>query len=108
MKRPLRSWFWTIPVEQEVDEELDFHLEAHTRDLIEQGMDPQTARDAARQRLGDLQRLRRTCVQLGRKRDRTMRIAQWIDDFRDDLKFALRPICDLRSSRKSSNHCEMR
>src|SRR5689334_135664 len=92
MRRPPRSWFWKLPVEQEVDEELDFHLEAHARDLIARGMDPNAAHQAARQRLGDLHRLRRTCVQLGRKRDRTMRIAQWLDDLRDDVRFAFRQL----------------
>jgi ABC-type antimicrobial peptide transport system permease subunit len=33
-RKPPRSWFWTPPVEQEVDEELAFHLDMHTRDLI--------------------------------------------------------------------------
>src|SRR5215471_13185286 len=92
MRQPFRSWFWKLPVEQEVDEELDFHLEAHTRDLIARGMDPQAARHAARQRLGDLQRLKHTCVQLGRKRDRTMRITRWLDDLRDDVRFAFRQL----------------
>src|SRR5580765_2447931 len=92
MRQPPRLWFWKVPVEQEVDEELDFHLEAHTRDLIARGMDPQAAREAARRRLGDLQRLKRTCVQLGRKRDRTMRLTQWLDDARDDVRFAFRQL----------------
>jgi len=92
MKRTLRSWFWKLPVEQEVDEELTFHLEMHTRDLIAKGMDPREARDAAARRLGDLQRLKRTCVDLGRKRDRTMRITRWLDEFQDDVTFSLRQL----------------
>jgi putative ABC transport system permease protein len=63
-------------VEQEVDEELTFHLEMHTRDLIASGMTPDAAREKAQQRLGDLCQLRRTCVSLGRKRNRMMRITQ--------------------------------
>jgi hypothetical protein len=51
MKRPLRSWLWHIPVEQEVDEELDFHVEMRTRALIESGMDPGLARETALRRL---------------------------------------------------------
>jgi putative ABC transport system permease protein len=81
-----------VPVEQEVDEELTFHLEMHVRDLIARGMDPGAAREAAYQRLGDLERLKRTCVDLGRKRDRMMRITQWLDEFHDDIRFALRQL----------------
>jgi hypothetical protein len=69
MKRPLRSWLWHIPVEQEVDEELAFHVEMRTRALIERGMDPDLAHETALRRLGDVRRLKRTRVDLGRKRD---------------------------------------
>jgi putative ABC transport system permease protein len=39
---------------------------------------------------GDLHRLRRECVSLGRKRNRMMRITQWLGDSRDDLIVAIR------------------
>jgi putative ABC transport system permease protein len=96
MKRSLRSWLWRVPVDQEVDEELAFHLEMRTRELIAGGMDPQEAREAAEARLGDVARLRRTCVDLGHKREREMRLMQWIDEFRHDVVFALR---QMRASR---------
>jgi len=89
-KKTPRSWFWKPPVEQEVDEELAFHLEMHVRDLIASGMPPAAAREKALQRLGDLYRLRRTCVSLGKKRNRMMRITQWIGDVRDDVTVAIR------------------
>ena len=47
MKRSLRSWLWRVPLEQEVDEEIAFHVEMRTRDLIAQGNDPTTARQMA-------------------------------------------------------------
>jgi len=90
MKKEPRSWFWVPPVEQEVDEEISFHLEMHTRDLIANGMTPDAAHDVARQRLGDLHRLRGECVSLGRKRNRIMRLTQWLDDSRDDVLLAAR------------------
>jgi putative ABC transport system permease protein len=70
MKRSLRSWLWRVPLDQEIDEELAFHVEMRTRELIERGLDAKTAREMAISRLGDLGRLKRTCVDLGRKRDR--------------------------------------
>ena len=92
MKLSLRSWLWRVPVDQEVDEELAFHLEMRTRELVERGMDPETARALAISRLGDIASLRRTCLDLGRKRDRHMRVTQWFEEFRDDVKFALRQL----------------
>ena len=92
MKRSLRSWLWQVPLHDEVDEELAFHLEMRTRELVEKGMDPNTAREVALSRMGDVPRLKRTCMTIGRKRDRDMRLTQWIEEFRDDVKYALRQL----------------
>jgi putative ABC transport system permease protein len=90
MRKTPRPWFWKVPVEQEVDEEIAFHLEMHTRDLVAKGLAPDAAREAAARRLGDVERLKHTCVDLGRKRDRMMRITQWVGDVREDVIVAIR------------------
>ena len=90
MKRSLRSWLWRIPLDQEVDEEIAFHIEMRTRELVAKGLDGKTAREVVLARIGDTGRLRRTCVDLGRKRDRDMRLTQWLDEFRTDVSGALR------------------
>ena len=41
-------------------------------------------------RLGDVGRLKRTCVDLGRKRDREMRLTQFIEELRADVTSAFR------------------
>ncbi len=92
MKRSLRSWLWRVPLDVEVDEELGFHLEMRTRELVERGMDPKAAREMAASRLGDVTRVKRTLVQIARKRDREMRLMRSIEEFRDDVKFALRQL----------------
>jgi len=92
MKRSLRSWLWRIPVDQEIDEELALHVEMGTRELIARGMDPKAAREWALSRLGDVERLKRTMTDLGRKRDRDMRVTQWFDELRQDLRFAVRQL----------------
>ena len=92
MKRSLRSWLWRIPLDQEVDEELALHVELRTHELVEHGLDPKTARDIVLSRIGDLGQLKRTCVDLGRKRDREMRFTQWLDERKADVTFALRQL----------------
>jgi putative ABC transport system permease protein len=92
MKRSLRSWLWRIPIDQEVDEELALHIEMRTRELVDRGMDPKAAHEAAIARLGDLESLKRTMTDLGRKRDRDMRLTIWLEELRDDLKFAFRQL----------------
>ena len=72
-------------LDQEIDEELAFHIEMRTRELVERGVDPRIAREMVLARLGDVARLKRTCVDLGRKRDREMRLTQWLEELRDDV-----------------------
>src|SRR5262245_17871084 len=95
MRRSLRSWFWRVDVHQEVDEEIAFHIEMRTRELVERGVDPKAAREIVLARVGEISRLKRTCIDLGRKRDREMRITQWLEELRDDVTTALR---QMRSS----------
>ena len=90
MKRSLRSWLWRVDITQEVDEEIEFHIEMRTRELVDRGVDPRVAREMVLARLGDVGRLKRTCVDLGRKRDREMRLTQFIEEFRADVTSAFR------------------
>ena len=52
MKRSLRSWLWRVDITQEVDEEIAFHIEMRTRELVERGMDPRIAREMVLARAG--------------------------------------------------------
>jgi putative ABC transport system permease protein len=73
-----------------VDEEIALHIELRTRELVERGMDPTTAREVVLARIGDLGQLKRTCIDLGRKRDREMRLTRFVDELRQDITGALR------------------
>ena len=53
MKRSLRSWLWRVDIDQEVDEEIAFHIEMRTRELVDKGVDPRIAREMVLARLGD-------------------------------------------------------
>ena len=66
-KRRLRTLFWKIPVEQEVEEEIAFHLEMQTRRYIAEGMTPAEARETALQRFGDPESVREECHAIGHK-----------------------------------------
>jgi predicted permease len=92
MRRSLRSWLWRVPLEQEVDEELAFHLEMRTREYVQRGFDPETARDMAVKHAGDLRQLKRQCVAIGRKRDREMRVTLRIEELGHDIRCALRQL----------------
>jgi putative ABC transport system permease protein len=79
-------------VDREVDDELSLHVELRTREGIARGLDPAAARAEAIRRLGDVAALKKTMAALARKRDREMNLALRIDEFRADLKFAVRQL----------------
>jgi hypothetical protein len=58
--KPWRPWRWIVrrDAAEEVNEELQFHLEERIRDYVDRGMSPEAARDAAVRRFGDPARIR--------------------------------------------------
>ena len=81
MRRSLRSWLWRVPIEQEVDEELALHVEM--RRATGAGRSSARRRSAAGAAAA-------TASPSRRKRDREMRLTQWLGDFGDDVRFAVR------------------
>ena len=62
--RPRWTRIFKPDARTEVEEELAFHLEERVRANITRGLDPEAARAAAQQRLGDLQQIRSECTEL--------------------------------------------
>ena len=65
------------PIDQEVEEELAFHVEMRRREG--------KPLDAA-----EIERVRRACLDIARKRDREMRLTEWLGDVSTDIRFAIR------------------
>jgi len=78
----LRSLFRRNDVEQELDEEMRFHLEQKTKQLVERGYSPQEARDAAMRAMGGLEQRKEDC--------RDARRVRVIEDLAQDVRYALR------------------
>jgi predicted permease len=80
--------------EQDVDEELRFHLELSAERLVQEGMSPEAAREEALRRFGDVGHYRDTCVELTRQREREMsRTLRWgalVQDVRYGVRGLLR------------------
>ena len=88
----LRSRFWRARVEDEVDAEFAFHVEMRARELVEQGMHPADAREAAIRRFGDINRVNATCRAIGRQRDHDMRRTEYFSELAQDVTFACRQL----------------
>ncbi|MGB2898852.1 MAG: ABC transporter permease [Candidatus Acidiferrum sp.] len=80
----LRSLFRRRRVEQELNEELQFHLERKIEGGIANGLSPKEARYAAMRAMDGLEQ---------RKEEmRDMRRIHWLTDFLDDARFAIRSL----------------
>jgi putative ABC transport system permease protein len=74
----------------EVDEEISFHVEERTRELVEGGMDPEAARAEALREFGDVSAARTELEAIGVRRVRRRSRASWWSDLGQDLAFGAR------------------
>lgn len=74
----------------DVDEEIAFHLEMRTEALMAGGMEREAAAAQAAREFGDAPALRRTLSRSDARRQRRWRGALWLDDLRQDVRFAVR------------------
>jgi predicted permease len=78
----LRSLFRKSRVEQELSDELRFHLEKLIEEKVAQGMTPEEARYAAMRELGGVEQIKEEC--------RDMRRVNHIETFVQDLRYGFR------------------
>ena len=71
-------------MEEQLDKELRFHLEAHIADLVAQGVAPAEARRRARLELGGPEQVKEQC--------RDARGTRWLEDLWQDFRYSLRTL----------------
>jgi predicted permease len=76
----------------DVDEELDFHLAMRVDEFVARGENRARAAELARQRFGEFERTRSTCVGISRRREKTMARSEWIREFVHDVAYAVRTL----------------
>lgn len=76
----------------DVDDELAFHFQSAIDEFIAAGMTPADARDAARKKFGDVDRITQTLYTLSEQRERHMQRTEWLDTIKQDVVFALRQL----------------
>ena len=69
-------------MDQQLEKELQFHLEQHANELIARGHDPEEARRLARLSLGGPEQVKEQC--------RDARGTRWLEDLFQDIRYALR------------------
>jgi putative ABC transport system permease protein len=78
----LRSLFRRERIDQELDDELHFHIEQKTKDNLARGMTPQEARRQSLVEIGGVERRKEEC--------RETRRVNWLQDLVQDLHYGLR------------------
>jgi putative ABC transport system permease protein len=80
------TWFQRLfrrgELEAQLERELRFHLDEHTRDLIAQGVPPREARRQAQLALGGAEQVKEGC--------RDARGTRWLEDIGRDVRYAFR------------------
>ena len=89
---PFTRVFWRPRVIDEVDEELAFHREMRTRELIAAGMEPDAARREAARRSGNSDRTTAMLHALGTERNQHMERTQYFGELRQDIAFTARQL----------------
>jgi putative ABC transport system permease protein len=84
----LRSLLRKGKAEEELDDELRFHLENLTEEHIADGMSPNDARCMALRELGGVEQHKEEC--------RDMRGIRWLDELRQDLRYGVRTLVKSR------------
>ena len=79
-------------IRQDVDDELRFHIETRTEDLIAGGMARGDARRQAAREFGDLDDARRYMQRMDRRTERDRRRRDYMGEFRQDVRYALRQL----------------
>lgn len=84
IKNRFRSLLYRPALDQELDEELPYHLDRQIDEYIAAGMTPHDARLAARKSMHGLQQRKEACKDL--------RGWNWFDNFNNDIRFSLRQL----------------
>ncbi|HJR63777.1 MAG TPA: ABC transporter permease [Gemmatimonadaceae bacterium] len=94
---PVPAWrrylhFWRADVHGDVDDELRFHLEMRTADLVAAGMSEAAARGEAERQFGEMRAIRDECLTIDERRGRRAERGEIMTDLRQDLRFAARTL----------------
>ena len=92
LHRRLRRVFFPVSIEREIADELRAHIELQTRRFVAEGMSETEARAAARERFGDIERVRAECKDIRDDMETKMERAELRQELRMDLAFTMRTL----------------
>ena len=92
-ERPRRfRALWPARVADDVDTELQFHLDARTDELVADGLSVEAAREQAVREFGDVGRVREAVRSMDERHARRLRVREWLVDLSNDFRYAVRSL----------------
>ena len=79
-------------IDNDLEDEVAFHLEMRVRDLTQRGVPEADARRQAALEFGDADRFKRVVGREDRSAERDRRLTRWMTDFSYDVRFAIRQV----------------
>jgi putative ABC transport system permease protein len=79
-------------VKRSVDDEIAFHIEMRTRDLVAEGKSEGFARSEAEREFGEMRSVRDACVTIEQRRQRKQRWGEGLSGTAQDVRFAVRTL----------------
>jgi putative ABC transport system permease protein len=84
--------FWRRDPKRDVDDEIEFHLEARVADLVARGLAADAARRQAANEFGDAEAIRAATLRIDARIARRGRRADWIGEIARDARVGLRSL----------------
>jgi hypothetical protein len=77
-------------IRRDLEEELEFHIEARSRELMEDGWPPRAAEEEARRLFGDRDSIFAECQLIDARFEKRKMMFDYLSDIAADVRFALR------------------
>src|SRR5947209_8640028 len=91
--RPFRfPWRTRRSIAGDVEDELRFHLDMRTAELITHGLSESAAREEAIREFGNIDFTKRYCRAQDQAGERAMRWSEWADELRQNIGYAVRTL----------------
>jgi putative ABC transport system permease protein len=82
----------SVEIDEDIRDEIAFHVEMQVRDLVDAGWSPRAARAEARRRFGDERATATYCRAMDVEKESRMRFRVLLDEFRQDLTYGVRTL----------------
>jgi putative ABC transport system permease protein len=82
--------FWGRDIDRDLRDEVEFHIEARTRELVDAGWPPDAAAAEARRQFGNRDAIVSECHQIDIRLEKKNRMTRHLSDLQGDIQFAVR------------------